>query len=199
MVNTELKKEDKNKGQTLIFCFGAKMKQTIKEIIPYIILIIIVILIKSYIISPIRVNGSSMYSTLHDKDIMILNKIIYHFKEIERFDIVVVDVPKSETIAKNEYIIKRIIGLPGDKIEYRNNILYVNGKKIKENFSHKKTTDFNIKDLGSLTVPKDHYFILGDNRTNSVDSRMLGFIQKKNIIGRAQYTILPFSRIGKRY
>lgn len=174
------------------------MKDFIKEILPYIIVILIVILVKTYIISPIRVNGSSMYSTLHDKDLMILNKTAYYNQPIKRFDIVVVRVEKSKYIPRKEYIIKRVIGLPGDKIEYRNNYLYINGKKIKEDYSHTETADFNIKDLGSITVPKNHYFILGDNRINSVDSRLLGFIKKENIIGKAKYTIFPISRFGAK-
>lgn len=172
------------------------MKSVMKEIIPYIIIILVVILIKTYIVSPIRVNGSSMYRTLHDKDIMILNKTAYYNHSIKRFDIVVVKVEKSKFIPRKEHIIKRVIGLPGDKIEYRNNCLYINGKKTKESFPHAETADFNIKDLGSITVPENHYFVLGDNRINSVDSRLLGFIKKENIIGKAKYTILPISRFG---
>ncbi len=162
----------------------------IKEYLPYIIIIIIVLLIKAFIISPIRVNGESMYSTLHDKDIMILNKVVYRFNKIKRFDVVVVTTNKSP-------IIKRVIGLPGDKIKYIDNKLYVNDKLVKEKFNHAKTEDFNIKELGSVKVPKGTYFVLGDNRVNSVDSRIIGFVPKKKIAGRAKYIILPFSRIRK--
>lgn len=165
-------------------------KKIIKEYLPYIITIIIVILIKTFLISPIRVNGESMFKTLHDKDIMILNKVVYRFNRIKRFDVVVVKTNRSP-------IIKRVIGLPGEKIEYINNKLYVNGKVVKENFNHAKTEDFNISELGSITVPKGKYFVLGDNRVNSVDSRIIGFVPKKEIDGRAKYIILPISRIRK--
>lgn len=167
------------------------MKKIIKEMIPYILIIGVVLLVKQYVVSPVRVNGSSMDSTLQDKDIMILNKVVYRFQEVKRFDIVVI---KTE----NDPIIKRVIGLPGEKIEYKNNILYVNGKKVEENFSHKETEDFNIEKLGSKIVPEGSYFVLGDNRGNSVDSRYLGFIKKENILGRTKYTILPPNRLGKR-
>lgn len=167
------------------------MKKYIKEIVPYILVIIIVMLIKYYLVSPIRVNGSSMHPTLRDGDIMILNKIHYHLNEIERFDIVVI---KTE----NSPIIKRIIGLPGDRIQYKNNTLYVNNKKIEEGFSHTEIEDYNIEELGNLTVPQNKYFVLGDNRKNSMDSRFYGFIDKKNIQGRAKTIILPLKRIGTK-
>ncbi len=167
------------------------MKKYIKEIIPYIIVIILVLLIKTYLVSPIRVNGSSMHPTLKDGDIMILNKIHYLLTDIQRFDIVVI---KTE----NSPIIKRIIGLPGDKIEYKNNELYVNNKKVIEEFLHTEIEDYNIEELGKVTVPKNNYFVLGDNRKNSMDSRFYGFIEKKNIQGRAKTIILPLKRFGNK-
>lgn len=163
------------------------IKKIFKEILPYIIIIVIVILIKTYIFSLIRVNGPSMEETLLNKDIMMLDKISYRFKEIKRFDIVVIDIG-------NEYIIKRIIGLPGEKVSYKNNELYINGKKVKSNFKHANTEDFKIE----YKIPNNQYFVLGDNRLNSTDSRIIGMIPKNKIIGHARYTILPFSRIGAK-
>ncbi len=163
-----------------------KFKKKIKELLPYIIIILVVIIIKFFIVTPIRVNGPSMDDTLHDKDIMILNEFSYRFNKIKRFDIVVIKY-------KNEYLIKRVIGLPGEKVEYKNNKLYINKKLIKENFSHKETEDFKTK-----KIPKDNYIVLGDNRTDSVDSRMIGFIKKKDIRGKTSFTILPFNRFGHK-
>ena len=148
------------------------MKKFIKEIWPYAVLLLAVILIKSYVISPIRVNGPSMENTLLDQDIMLLDKISYRFQKIKRFDIVVVHLDNEE--------------------------LYVNGKYVKEEFSHAKTKDFNIKELGNKKVPKDKYFVVGDNRVDSLDSRILGFISKDRIQGHAFFTILPFSRWGSK-
>ena len=107
-------------------------KNIIKEIISYVVVIGIAVLLKVYVFSPIVVNGSSMYPTLHDNDIMILNKFSYHFEDIKRFDIV---VSKDE----EGYLVKRVIGLPGDVIYYEDNKLYVNGKVVEENFKHGKT------------------------------------------------------------
>lgn len=167
------------------------MMKYIKEIVPYIIIILVVVFVKAFIISPIRVNGTSMYSTLDDGDIMILNKVIYNLESIKRFDIVVIKTDNSN-------IIKRIIGLPGDTVEYKNNILYINGKKTEENYTRAVMRDYNIEELGNVKVPKNKYFVLGDNRLNSVDSRYYGFIDRKNILGRAKLVILPFKRFGNK-
>lgn len=162
------------------------MKGFIKEYLPYVIIIILVLLFKRYIISPIRVNGPSMLDTLEDKDIMILNEISYKFTGLKRFDIVVVRY-------NNEYLIKRVIGLPGEKIKYQDNKLYVNGKEVKENFSHEVTADFD-----EVTVGDNKYFVLGDNRVNSTDSRIIGAVSIKDIRGTTKLTIYPFKRFGNK-
>ena len=161
------------------------MKKFFKEYFPYIVVIILVLLIKRFVFSPIKVNGSSMYPTLKNKDIMILNIIGYNFNDIKRFDIVVVD-------GEDEYLIKRVIGLPGEEIEYKNNKLYVNGKLVKDNYGKKTTKDFKTK------VPKGKYFVMGDNRDNSLDSRYLGAFKKKEILGKTNFTVFPFNRFGKK-
>ena len=97
-------------------------KSFFKENGIYIVLVIIVLLIKIFVVSPIRVNGASMNNTLYDKDIMILDEISYRFNDIKRFDIVVVETP-------DEYLIKRVVGLPGETLKYEDNIFYINGKE----------------------------------------------------------------------
>lgn len=163
-----------------------KEKSNIKEFLPYFIIIVVVILIKVFVVSPIRVNGPSMEGTLHNKDIMILDEISYRFQKIERFDIVVI-------WAEDEHIVKRVIGLPGETIEYKDKKLYINGEYVKEDFSHKETEDFSKIKLG-----KDEYFVMGDNRVNSTDSRILGPIPKNKIRGKTSFTLLPFSRFGSK-
>ena len=173
------------------FFVGCYMKDTsesrgkrfIKEYLPYVLILIFVLLIKRYVVSPIKVNGESMMSTLHDGDIMILNIIGYRFDDIKRFDIVVVK-------EKKEFLIKRVIGLPGEHVEYKNNQLYINGKKVIDPYGSDVTDDF------SYEVEKGRYFVLGDNRTNSMDSRYFGSFLKKDILGKTGLIIFPFSRIG---
>ena len=159
------------------------MKKFLKEYLPYLLVIILVLLIKKFVVTPIKVNGTSMVDTLHNGDIMILNNYIYRFRDIERFDIVVVDTER-------EYIIKRVIALPGEELEYKDNKLYINGKKVKDNYSDEKTEDF------KTIVPKNSYFVLGDNRTNSMDSRVIGPIKKNKILGKTNLIIFPFNRFG---
>lgn len=163
-----------------------KVMVYMKELLPYILVILIVIFIKIFVFTPIRVNGPSMNNTLKDRDIMILDEISYRFSDIKRFDIVVIKY-------KDEYIIKRVIGLPGEKIKYENNKLYINDKFIKEDFSHKKTDDFD-----AVLVPDNSYFVLGDNRGDSLDSRIIGTIYESDIKGKTSFTIFPFSRFGKK-
>ena len=159
------------------------MKKFVKEYLPYLIVIIVVLLIKKFVVSPIKVNGNSMDNTLHNGDIMILNSIGYRFEKIQRFDIVVVDEGE-------EYIIKRVIALPGEEVEYKNNKLYINGKKVKDKYPSKETEDF------KTIVPKDSYFVMGDNRSISLDSRILGSFKKNKILGKTNLIIFPFDRFG---
>lgn len=161
------------------------MNEKIKEILEFIVIIIIVLLIKQFVITPIRVNQSSMNNTLYDKDIMILDKISYRFKKIERFEIVVIKKDR-------EYLIKRIIGLPGEKVLYKDNKLYINDKLVEENFLHKKTDDYELEEV----IPDNYYFVLGDNRVNSLDSRSFGLIKKEEIMGKTNLVIYPFSHFG---
>ena len=149
----------------------------------------IALLIKFFVFSPIKVNGSSMEPNLKDGDIMILNEIGYLINGVKRFDIVVVD-------NDGEKIIKRVIGLPGEKIEYRDNKLYINGEEVTENFNHGETKDFTLSDINLSEVPKDSYFVMGDNRGNSKDSRIIGAVHKSKISGKTNFIIFPFDRIN---
>ena len=160
-----------------------------KGLIPYIIIIVVVVLIRSFIITPIKVDGQSMYSTLSDGDILLLKK---YDKSYKRFDVIVFK-------NGNDRSIKRIIGLPGEKIEYKKNKLYVNDKYVKEPFlkNNQKTYDFTLDEFDIDKVPDDCYFVLGDNRTNSTDSRVLGPIDKSVIQGTTDFGIFPFSKFGK--
>lgn len=168
-----------------------KVIDFIKEISVYIIIVVVIVLLKIYVISPIRVNGTSMNPTLENGDIMILNKIGYRITKIKRFDIVVIKY-------KDELLIKRVIGLPGEKIKYENNTLYVNDKALDEEFDKTYTYNFSIKEIGSTTVPEDSYFVLGDNREVSKDSRSIGFIDREDIVGKSSLTLFPLNRFGTK-
>lgn len=164
------------------------MKKFIKELIPYIVIIIVVVLIRTYIVTPVIVVGDSMVPTLKDNQILLLNKFDYKFNEIERYDIVVIKVGKSE-------IIKRVIGLPGENIEYKNNTLYINGHE-EETIYNFDTDDFKLEEICKCDkIPQDKYLVLGDNRAVSSDSRIIGLIDKEDIKGSTTISIWPIKKV----
>lgn len=160
------------------------MNKKIKEIIPYIVIIICVVLIRTFLVTPARVDGESMEGTLYDGEIVLLNKIGLRVNGLKRYDVVVFKYNK-------DLLIKRVIGLPGETIEYLNNELYINYKKAELPLDFEYTDDF------KYTVPEGEYFVVGDNRDNSKDSRYFGSIKLKSIRGKASYILFPFSRIKK--
>ena len=161
-----------------------KLTKWLKENIVFLIILTAIIIIRIFFFSPIRVNGTSMYPTLQDKEFMILNKISLK-QGINRFDIVVVQDNN------NKYIIKRVIGLPGESVMYKDNKLYINGKVVEDNYSKTTTNDFDNVVLG-----ENEYFVMGDNRTVSKDSRIIGPVNIKNIKGKTNLIIFPFNKMG---
>ena len=169
------------------------MKNIIKELLPYVLILGGVILIRTFIVTPVIVSGDSMKPNLHNGDLLLERKIGYNSTNIKRFDIVVIKEGEEE-------IIKRIIGLPGEHISYKNNKLYVNDKVLEENFDFRKTNDFNLEEICSCNnIPEGKYLVLGDNRPISKDSRMIGLIDEKDILGKAVYRIWPISKFGNIY
>lgn len=159
----------------------------IRENIIYIIIIFLIIIIRLFIVTPVMVDGNSMYPTLKDNEILLLKK---YDKKYDRFDIVVLKY-------NDEKLVKRIIGLPGEKVYYKHNVLYVDGKKVVENFSHDETDNFNITDIGYEKIPNDYYLVLGDNRDDSLDSRIIGLVSKEDIKGTVGMRLFPFNKFGK--
>lgn len=167
-------------------------KKILRELVPYVVVVVVVLLIKAFIVTPVKVSGVSMYSNLHNADIMILNRISYKFSKIERGDIVVVDVNSNR-------LIKRVIALPGDKIYAFENVLYINDEPYEEDYlaDNIVTDDFDLKSISNQEkLAKDHYFLMGDNRQQSADSRVFGTVSKKQIIGKSNLIIFPLNRIG---
>ena len=161
------------------------MKKIWYSIKDYVYIVLIVVLIRTFLITPAAVSGSSMESTLNNHDLVIINKLVYRIKPIERFDIVVVN-----NVEDNDRIIKRVIGLPNETVEYKDNKLYINGKLIETKLSFEYTDDFKVE------TKEDEYFVLGDNRDVSKDSRMLGSFNKKDIVGRVGIRFYPFDKVG---
>ena len=162
----------------------------------FIVAFIIVGAVYIFLGRPFTVSGASMYPTLHNGDRMILSKI----GDINRFDVVVLKAPDENV----EYI-KRVIGMPGDTLELKQGVLYINGKKIEQPFINtealqKQTVfidDFTLQSLtGEIKIPEGKYFVMGDNRGVSRDSRMIGLIDRKAIEGKAVFTIWPMNQFG---
>ena len=154
----------------------------IKELVPYVVIIVAVVLFRTYIATPVRVDGNSMNPTLQNGQIMILNKMD---KEYERMEIVVFDY-------KSDRLIKRVIGLPGETVKIEDNTIYINGEAIEDYSDDVKTADYDL----DMIIPEGYYFVMGDNRYDSADSRILGLISKEKIKGSICFRLYPFMKIG---
>lgn len=158
---------------------------------------IVVYVCQLFLFLPTTVNGESMSPTFEDQDKVIISK----FSSIDRQDIIVFDVPGLD-----KYYIKRVIGLPGDEIVVEDDVLYINGEKVdepyleqnkKEALSMNLTGDFTLEELtGKKRVPEDSFFVMGDNRLYSSDSRFFGFISKESVIGEVKFRYYPFDGFG---
>ncbi len=168
------------------------IKEFFRDTFKYIIVIIVVLVTALYIATFTQVVGPSMEPNYYDGDVVLLLKAHYKIFEVKRNDIISFE---SDGV---RYLIKRVIGLPGETIEYKNNILYINGTAYQENlYEGIKTKDFKLSQLGYDVIPDDMYLVLGDNRGNSYDSRNFGLITKKQIIGKCIFQIWPLNRIGR--
>ena len=157
----------------------------------------VLLVVTHFVIQPIRVQGNSMFPTLHDQSVGFSNILLYHLQGLDRFDVVVVYIEE-----KDEFLVKRVVGLPNETIEYRADQLYVNGEAVQEDFldpeycaTHKQGENFTA-DFGPVTLGEDEYFALGDNRPNSSDSRVYGPFKKEQIKTKDAVILFPFSQIG---
>ncbi len=168
------------------------IRELLWDSLKLIIVIIIILFLMLYVVSITQVVGSSMSPTLNDEEVLILNKFNYRIFDIERGDIVSLDYEDTK------YLIKRIIGLPGDTVEIKNNILYINGEEYPEDYlaDDIEYPDFSLVDLGYDVIPEDMYLVLGDNRENSLDSREIGLISKNSVNGKIVLRIWPLNKIA---
>lgn len=181
-------------------------KAIIREIFSTIVMIaVIFIVIKgfyAFVMEPFIVDGRSMEYTLHDGERMFMVKVT----DIERFDVVIFPAPGNEVNDEGQpnLYVKRVIGVPGDSIAYQNDQLILNGQPMSEpyldelgsQFNGLFTRDFNMEDItGETVVPEGHYFVMGDNRRNSLDSRDFGFVDIDAVIGEANYVHWPLRNI----
>lgn len=168
-------------------------KSVVHNILSWVIMLMIAFLlalvVRLYILAPVKVEGNSMLPTYHNGERLFIEKLT----KPKRFDIIVFNEPSL--YGENGHFIKRVIGIPGDTIRFENGNLYVNGKFYKESYlkkgtkttisPEKKNENFDLKQITGVTkVPKNKYFVLGDNRSGSSDSRVFSFIDLKEINGK---------------
>ncbi|MCI7701556.1 MAG: signal peptidase I [Tenericutes bacterium] len=167
------------------------IKEFLSDTIKYIIFIVVILVIAVYVVGLQQIVGPSMTPTLRNGDIVILDKLSYRFSEIKRDDIVAL------YYADTKFLVKRVVGLPGETVEFKDNKLYINGKYYEEKYLGDDivTDNFSLEELNYTTIPDDMYLVLGDNRGDSMDSRDsdVGLIPKKDIYGKVRFKIWPIN------
>ena len=172
-------------------------KGILKELLGWIVYIAVIIgltwLIITFVGQRTRVSGHSMEATLHDGDNLIVDKLSYRFRDPKRFEIIVFPYRHKE----NTYYIKRIIGLPGETVQVKDGYVYIDGEKLDENYGLEVMQDAGIA-AEPIELGEDEYFVLGDNRNHSSDSRdpSVGILHIDELIGRAWIRIWPLDSSG---
>lgn len=176
-----------------------KKKKYLYSMIEMVIVVVITACIFKFVVIPVKIDGSSMENNLHDNSIALINAIGVNEKNIKRFDVVVL---YSEQL--HERIIKRVIGLPGETVEFKNDVLYINGQVVEQDFLDSDfVNESKITYNASLftndflyEVGEGEYFVMGDNRLRSTDSRDLGTFKIDDMIGSQGIVIFPFDAIS---
>lgn len=169
-------------------------KRELLSMIMYVaVILVMTFLVITYVGQRTQVDGNSMYPTLHNNDNLIVDKISYRFSNPERYDIIVFPYQYKE----KTYFIKRIIGLPGETVQIIDGYVYIDGEKLDENYGKEVMKEAALA-TEPITLGEDEYFVLGDNRNASEDSRFpdVGNIKRKDIIGKAWVRIWPLNRLG---
>jgi signal peptidase I len=163
----------------------------VKELKSWIIIILLAFItafvIRTYVIQPYRIEMTSMVSTLHPNDLVLVDKISYKLHPPRRGDVVILIPPTDK---KSKYI-KRVIGLPGETVAIKNDKVYINGKPLNEPYMHSPM----VQDYPETKIPEGYVFVMGDNRSVSLDSRYFGPVPIKNIVGKAVCVYWPFTHV----
>lgn len=178
-----------------ILDFIKKYKELLKIILFVFIIAGGVLFVITFVYMPTIVVGNSMYPALNENDVILVKPINENYDSIERFDIIMFPYKYNNKIN----LIKRVIGMPGDKIEIKDNIIYINDEKLHEYYGYYDDNADNMyKDIPAVSLAYDEYFVIGDNRNVSEDSRNdeIGIIKRDMIIGIAVFRIWPFNSIG---
>ncbi|MBO3063150.1 signal peptidase I [Mammaliicoccus fleurettii] len=174
------------------------MKKLFEWAIAIIIALVLLFIVRTFLFIGYIVDGDSMEPTFHDEDRLIVNKLVKNIGQIDNGDVIVFHANRESDF------IKRVIGLPGDTVEMKNNKLYINGTQVNERYLNDniKTDDFSTRTIqGSKSdvIPNNEYLVLGDNRSNSRDSREIGFVHEKDIVGEVNLRYYPFDKIDVNF
>jgi signal peptidase I len=169
-------------------------KSFLRDTLEIVFLALVLYVVIQYAVQTVHVLGSSMSQTLSDNDLLVASKISYKIHDPQRGDIIVFKPPNGD----NRDFIKRVIALPGDKIRVTNSVVYINGQVLHEPYLPEKWTYNNNwpADGQDKLVPADQYFVMGDNRNHSSDSRSFGFVERDAILGKAEVRIWPLGQVG---
>ena len=191
-------KRNSQKGVSIFMGRHRRERGIFRELLGWLLYILIIIgltyVIITYVGQRTRVSGQSMETTLSDGDNLIVDKLTYHFKDPERFDIIVFPYKYEE----NTYYIKRIIGMPGETIQIIGGYVYINGQQLTSDIYGTEVMVSAGTAAEPITLGADEYFVLGDNRNHSTDSREpnVGVLHREDLLGRAWVRIYPFDKIG---
>ncbi|QAS51664.1 signal peptidase I [Halobacillus litoralis] len=179
------------------------MKKKYRRAIRTIVLaLLLAFVFRSYLFASYIVDGESMEPTLYDGNLLMVNKAVYDWQDINRQQVIVFHANERE-----DYV-KRVIGVGGDEIKVKNDQLYINGKLMDESYLDPLrpndglpfTEDFTLEEVtGESTVPEGHLFVMGDNRRDSLDSRYFGFVPVESVVGKVDVRYWPFNQLGVQF
>jgi len=174
--------------ETMLFSWAKKFGLFVFEIAKVVLISLAIILpIRMFLVQPFYVQGASMEPNFYQNEYLIIDELSYHFNEPVRGQVIIFKNPKNT----KEYFIKRVIGLPGETVEVRNGQVLINGQELDEDY----ISNLSTQSYEESVLSESEYFLLGDNRVNSYDSRSFGPVDKKYIIGRVWFRGWPIDRI----
>ncbi|MBP9802292.1 signal peptidase I [Patescibacteria group bacterium] len=178
-----------SENENIILASAKKFGRFVFDILKVVLISLAIILpVRMFLIQPFYVEGASMEPNFHDKEYLIIDEISYRFQEPQRGEVIVFRNPNNT----RQYYIKRVIGLPGEKVEIKSGKVFINEQVLEEDY----ISDLSASNFSELSLADDEYFVLGDNRPVSQDSRYFKALNKDNIIGRVWFRGWPVNKIS---